>query len=44
MSVASQVLYQIPRYFVFVALAAWLLVFVGLVRSLYVAVPAAERE
>jgi tellurite resistance protein TehA-like permease len=36
--------YQIPRYFVFVALAAWLLVFVGFVRSLFVVVPAAERE
>lgn len=36
--------YQIPRYFVFVALAAWLLVFVGFVRSLFVVVPAAEPK
>jgi len=35
-------LYQIPRYFVYVALAVWVLVFVGFVRSLFVAVPAAE--
>lgn len=37
-------LYQIPRYFVYVALAAWALIFIGLVRSLFVAGPAAERK
>lgn len=29
-------LYQIPKYFIYVALAAWLFVFVGLLRSLHI--------
>jgi tellurite resistance protein TehA-like permease len=37
-------LYQIPRYFVYVALAAWAVVFIGLVRSLFAAAPAAEGK
>lgn len=31
-------LYQIPKYFVYVAMAAWLLVFIGLLRSLYIGI------
>ncbi len=37
-------LYQIPRYFVYVALAAWFLVFVGLLRSLYIGTVRAWRS
>lgn len=37
-------LYQIPRYFVFAALAAWLLTFVGMVRSLFIGSRQGERK
>jgi tellurite resistance protein TehA-like permease len=37
-------LYQIPKYFVFIALAVWLVVFSGLVRSVVAAVSSAGRR
>jgi len=35
--------YQIPRYFVYVALAAWVVVFIGFLRSLYLGLAGRSR-
>jgi len=37
-------LYEIPRYFVYVAMVAWVLIFIGLLRSLYSGTVGARRR